>query len=269
VNWNAKILAMRVTDPSGLWNQTDLSEAVIYAADHGADVLSMSLQSYTTSPLQALIDALAYAYDGGTLPVAAAGNSAAGGTIAYPAKFPKCLAVGSTNNQDVRSSFSNTGVELDIVAPGEVIYSTWSITGNPAVLYNTDSGTSMATPHVAGLAGLIHSRNPSLTSAQIETIIDSSVDDKGPAGWDSQYGWGRINLRTALVQAAPPCPGDANSSPPVDVNDLLAVVTHWGACVSPVIGCTGDISPTGAHPGDGQVNVNDLLLVITHWGACP
>jgi len=71
---------------------------------------------------------------------------------------------------------------------------------------------------------------------------------------------------------APPCPADINDDNAVDVNDLLAVITNWGPCVTPPVGCTGDISPSSPpapSAGDGQVNVNDLLLVITNWGICP
>ena len=235
--------------------------AIRWAADHGANVISMSLQSSTFNTN--LQNALAYAYDLGVLPIGAAGNN---GTtpVSYPGAYSKCMSIGATDNLDVRASFSNFGTELDVVAPGVNVYSCWN---DGAWRY--ESGTSMATPHVAGLAGLIHSRNPALNSAQIESIIKTTADDKGAAGWDQFYGWGRINLNAALFAAAPPCPADVNHSHAVNVDDLLAVITAWGACPIPPALCPADVAPIGPPQGNGVVNVDDLLLVITHWGACP
>ena len=262
VNWNATILAMRVTSPLGAWNSVDVSEAVMYAVDVGnANVVSMSLQS--TVFVQQLSDALAYAYDSGVLPVAAAGNNNTT-PIAYPAHYDKCMGVGATNNTDVRWPNSNFGPDLDVVAPGQNVYSSWNASN---WLYM--SGTSMATPHVAGLAALLMSRNPALTVPEVEAIIKNTSEDKGAAGFDTLYGWGRINLRNALVAAAPACLGNIDGNGTVDINDLLAVISTWGACPVPPATCPGDIAPTGPPQGNGMVDVNDLLMVITHWGACP
>jgi subtilisin family serine protease len=222
----------------------------------------MSIQFF--SAVNALLEnACAYAYDSGTLPVAASGNN---GTlqVAWPARYSKCMAVGATTNTDARASFSNYGPEMDVVAPGVGIYNIWRFSG-----YSTQSGTSMATPHVSGIAALIMSHNPALTVPEVEAIIRNTADDKGPAGWDQEYGTGRVNLNAALIAAAPDCIGDTNGSGAVDVADLLAVITSWGACPAPPAACPADVSPSGPPAGDGLVNVADLLQVISHWGACP
>ncbi len=263
VNWNAKILPIRVVDPSGTsLNQLDLSEGAIWAADNGAHVINMSVQ-FNISALQAMEDACAYAYDSGALPVAAAGNSGLT-AVSWPARYPKCMGVSATNNIDGWWTSSNRGAEIDVSAPGVNVYSLHR-TSNTAYQYMT--GTSMAAPHVSGLAGLLRSRNAALTVPQIEAIIKDTADDKGTAGWDQNFGWGRINIHSALIAATPPCEGNVNGDGTVDVSDLLAVISAWGACPSPPTACAADIAPWPT--GDGVVNVSDLLLVISRWGPCP
>ena len=262
MNWNCQILSIRVVNATtGAGTELHVADGVIYAADNGADIISMSLQYYIGTT--ALQNAVAYAYDSGVLPIAAAGNFAAAGTVAYPAKFAKCMAIAATNKLDVRYSGSNTGPELDVAAPGQELYSLWKNSG-----YMVQSGTSMATPHVSGLASLIRSINPALTLPEIESILKNTTDDKGPVGFDTQYGWGRINAHAALVAATPvlECQGELTGDEIVDVDDLLLVINGWGSCPAPPASCTADIMPDG---GNGMVDVDDLLTVLTHWGPCP
>ena len=103
------------------------------------------------------------------------------------------MAVGSTTSSDDRSYFSNFGPRLDIVAPGNSIYSTYRFGS-----YTTMSGTSMATPHVAGLAALIWSLVPSLSQVEVRNYIQTTANDLGSAGWDQYFGYGRIDARPAL-----------------------------------------------------------------------
>lgn len=263
-NWNAKILSVRVADSGGNVTQVDLSEAIIWAADNGADVLSMSLQFYSSTTI--MESAVAYAYDGGALPIAAGGNrpDLGAGHVAWPGRYAKCMSVAATNNLDVRwlwaaNSGSCIGPELDVAAPGEGIYNITRFSG-----YTTMTGTSMATPHVAGLAGLIMSRNPALTVPQIEAIIRNTAEDKGTAGFDTFYGSGRINLHAALLAAAPPCPADINGNQAVNTDDLIVLITSWGGCGS----CTPPNCPADVNH-DCVVNTDDLIVLITTWGACP
>ena len=259
VNWNVKILPVVVVNSGGSGTELQCANGITWATDHGANIISMSLQYYTGTT--ALADAAAYAYDSGVLPIAATGNGQPAGTIAYPAKFPKCMAVGGTDRFDAISccggNSSNTGPEIDVTAPGKEIYSTWKGSS-----YTTLTGTSMATPHVSGLATLIKTINPALGPADIEAIIKNTAEDKGAVGFDVQYGWGRINAYFALLAAAPPCPGNINGDSTVNAADLLAVINSWGPCV----GCAADIAPS---PHDGVVNSADLLAVINGWGPCP
>jgi thermitase len=262
VNWNAKILAVRVTMANGSANQVDTAEGVIWAADNGADVISMSLQFYGSAVVQ-LESAVAYAYDGGVLPVAAAGNrpNEGLGHVAWPARYEKCMAIAGTTNTDTRwfdNMFSGScdGPEVDVAAPAKDVRNLWRNSG-----YNTQTGTSMATPHVSGLAALLISYNPALSVPQIEDIIRDSAEDVNAAtnpGFDNFLGHGRINLAAALLEGAPDCEGDATGNGTVDTDDLIAVILAWGQAGGP-----GDVNHSG------MVDADDLIMVILNWGACP
>ncbi|MBW7906026.1 MAG: S8 family serine peptidase [Phycisphaerae bacterium] len=194
VSWGALILPVKVlTGCSG--NETDCGEGIIWAADHGANVGTMSLQYYTG--IQFFKDAVAYGHNTGMVLIAANGNNA-GNVIAYPAKFPLCMGVGATRNNDTIASFSNYGPECDLSAPGENVWSTLQTN-----TYDCYSGTSMATPHTSGLACLLWSYNPGLTNDQVIAALIANVDDKGAPGWDQFFGWGRINAERTLVNNPP------------------------------------------------------------------
>ncbi|MCI0366107.1 MAG: S8 family serine peptidase [Phycisphaerales bacterium] len=261
MNWNAIVMAMRISN-TGSANSTDCSEAVTWATDHGADVISMSLAFSTNNPL--LESAVAYAYDSGVLPVAASGNSP---SFIYPGAHPKCMAIGATDKFDVKWPLSNSGPQLDVVAPGVAIFNLWKNSGYAdGVSAPLQSGTSMATPHVSGLAALMKSHNPALSVAEIEQIIRDTAEDKGAPGFDNLYGWGRLNAAAAIDAAtAPGCVGDVTGDGVVNVADLLAVIGAWGACADPE-NCAADVAPL--PDGDGVVNVADLLGVIGAWGSC-
>lgn len=182
----------------------DLIRGIIYATDNGAHVINMSLGASSYSLGEEM--AVNYAFSHGVVVVAAAGNDG-GEMLHYPAAHPNAIAVASTTADDVLSAFSTRGVWVDVAAPGSSIYSTFR--GNS---YRTMSGTSMATPHVAGLAGLILSRNPTLTPTEVRDIIESTADDLGPTGRDIYFGAGRINAGRALAATPPddelpPAPG--------------------------------------------------------------
>lgn len=193
--WNCTILPLKVLDNNGSGTYASIMDALVYAADQGVDIISMSLSGSGRST--GLSDAINYAFDHDCLIVAASSNGGVG-TLSFPAGYNKVLAVGATDQTDLRASFSQYGPDLDVVAPGVSILS--------LALNNTEyvswSGTSMATPYVAGLAGLILSENPSLTNIQVWECIRQTANDVGPAGWDEEYGYGRINAFNA-VSAAP------------------------------------------------------------------
>lgn len=213
VAWNCKILPVKVLDALGLGYSYDVADGIIWAADNGADVINLSLGV----PVELLIleDAVKYAYDMDVVIVAAAGND--GGAVDYPAAYDAyCLAVAATNYNDERVTLenssdnplykweSNFGPEIDVAAPGARIISavpTW-FWGPDSFPYAWGDGTSMAAPHVAGLAALIKSVKPHLTASQIMNVIRYSADDVNfvnNLGKDNFIGYGRINSAKALV----------------------------------------------------------------------
>ncbi len=216
VNWNVSIL--RVKAFSGCFGfEDDAADGIIWAVDHGADIINMSFQ-FCDSSLPLLESAVAFAADNGVLLVAAAGNDhlCGFGTVAAPARFPEVIAVSGTTEDDrianpntvvnLRWS-SNFGPEIELCAPGDFVLSTL----NSPTTYARLSGTSMAAPHVSGVASLVKSFVPQLTAGDIRQILRDSADDLtwnpngGPplVGRDDYYGYGRVNAFQALRFAGP------------------------------------------------------------------
>ncbi|MEW5959707.1 MAG: S8 family serine peptidase, partial [Chloroflexota bacterium] len=192
VSWQAKIMPVKVLDKWGHGDTYNLSQAIRYAADNGAQIINMSLGGGCGSGWPDVEDAVNYALSKGVLLVAASGNNGIS-SISCPAALNGVMAVGATTSDDQRAGYSNYGSGLDVVAPGSSIYSTYLGGG-----YTTMTGTSMATPHVAGLAALLWSFVPSYTDSQVRDALQNTVDDLGTAGWDQYFGYGRINARRAL-----------------------------------------------------------------------
>jgi thermitase len=181
---NCSIMPVRVLGPSG-GSSTDVAKGIVFAADHGAKVISLSLGSYYFS--STIQDALEHAANKGVVIVAAAGNDHVTDAH-YPAYFDQSIAVGSTDSQDNQSSFSNYGPWVDVAAPGDNIYSTV-----PGGSYAYKSGTSMATPYVAGLAGLMFSC-PGVSASKVKQAILNSAKPVG-----SWVKTGRIDVPGALA----------------------------------------------------------------------
>ncbi len=198
LNGKANILPVRVmTGCNG--GEVDVAEGIRAAADVGADIILVAVQS---SPgAQVLADAVEYASQRDTLVIAPAGGNGAG-VVLYPAAFETCLAVSATTNRDELSPFSNYGPQVDMAAPGRGIWSTW-IGGNYAYV-GDGRDASAAAAFVAGAAALVKSYNPGLTAAQLRQILLESADDLGSPGADVQFGAGRLNVRKALELAPPP-----------------------------------------------------------------
>jgi len=195
-----QIMAEKGLDTEGWGTEDDLANAIIHAVDQGADILSNSWGSYGESAL--IYEAVEYAYDHGVLVVAAAGNDATS-TEHFPAAFDEVIAVTATDEYDNPAWFpgwwgTNFGDWVELAAPGVDIYSTvWDDS------YAYKSGTSMATPHVAGVAALILSQFPSMTRDQVRLQLRFTADDLGNPGFDDYYGYGRINAQKAVEQAPP------------------------------------------------------------------
>lgn len=195
VNWNVSIMPLKFLASNGSGTTDDAVEAIIYATDMGAKVLSNSWGGGGRS--QALEDAIVYAKDHGVLFVAAAGNDFSNNDSAptYPANYDvdNIISVAASTESDNLAGFSNFGIEtVDLAAPGNNILSTI-----PQGRYDSFSGTSMATPHVGGAAALIWAHFPSLTMQQVKTRILGSVDRSSNFANRVATG-GRLNVRKAL-----------------------------------------------------------------------
>lgn len=203
VSHGAKIMPLKAGDSSGSLLSTDIIAAINYAADNGAKVINMSIGSSSYSAAEQT--AVDYAYGKGVVIFAAAGNDG-NTTVNYPAADNHVIGVGATNMSDARAAFSNYNSSVDISAPGDLILSTTPTYSNyfikayvPGDEYIFMSGTSMATPMAAGVAALMLSADPTLTPAQVESIMTQNADDLGVVGRDDQFGYGRVNANKALT----------------------------------------------------------------------
>ncbi|WP_405115955.1 S8 family peptidase [Paenibacillus sp. FSL K6-1217] len=193
ISWYNKILPVKALDNSGAGTTYSVAEGIIWAADQGAKVINLSLGNYADS--QFLHDAIKYAYDRDVVIVSASGNDNTE-RPGYPAAYEEVIAVAATNAAGERASFSNYGDYIDVAAPGESIASTY-----PDNQYAALSGTSMASPHVAALAGLVRSLNPALTNKEVTALLTSNAVDLGTAGHDKYYGWGQVDIYRTLQAA--------------------------------------------------------------------
>ena len=193
LSWHGRIMPVKVLDSTGSGTTYSVAEGIIWATDHGADVINMSLGNYASAEF--LHDAIRYAYNHGVVLVAASGNDNTD-QPGYPAAYPEVIAVAATDAGDNRAPYSNYGDYIDVAAPGDAIASTY-----PDNQYAALSGTSMASPHVAALAGLIKSVNPELTNEEIADIMRKTAVDLGDKGRDVYFGYGRIDIMRALEAA--------------------------------------------------------------------
>lgn len=207
-----KLMGVRVLDANGSGSLDNVALGIRYAADRGVKVINLSLGGPGSTTLQSAVD---YAWGKGVFLACAAGNDGTSSTAsAYPGAYGNCFAVASTTSTDAISSFSNYGTWVEAAAPGSNIYSTWLSNG-----YNTISGTSMATPHVAGLAGLLASQG--LTNAQIRDRICSTSDKI--TGTASKWTCGRINAYAAVTGGTTsPTPTPAPSPTPSPSGNVIS-----------------------------------------------
>ncbi|MEH7442102.1 S8 family peptidase [Bacillus sp. JJ1122] len=193
LTWFNKIMPVKAMGAKGYGTTFDIARGIVWAVDNGADVINLSLGNY--QPSQVLEEAVRYAYSKNVVMVSAAGNDGSNQPT-YPSAYPEVLSVAAVDYDGKRASFSNYGEYIDISAPGVYIPSTYF-----NKQYASLSGTSMAAPHVAGLAALIKSANPELTNTQVIDIIKNSAIDLGEKGKDINFGNGLIDVNSALQQA--------------------------------------------------------------------
>ena len=195
---NCVLLNGKVLRDDGAGAYSWIANGIIWSADNGAKVINLSLGG--TSPSRTLENAVNYAWNRGSVIVAAAGNCGCQSKL-YPAAYPKTIAVAATNNQDQKASFSSYGAKwVDVAAPGQNIFSTFPnhpYTINKSLNYDFGSGTSMATPMVSGTTALIWSTSYGTTAQSVRTRLESTTDKIPGTGtfWSS----GRINAGNAVA----------------------------------------------------------------------
>ena len=226
------IMPVKVLDASGQGYWSDFLEGVDWARTHGASVVNLSLGSgLSAAQVAAFQPTFTAAWNAGVLVIAAAGNNNSSSNF-YPASFGKVISVSATTNADVRASFSNYGPKVDLAAPGAFIASTFK-----DGTYRTMSGTSMATPHVAGLAALIRSLHPAYTPADVEAVMKATALDLGASGRDDFFGYGRIRVPQALaLDITPPT---ASLAAPTALTNVPESVAPKVAFTEPVVGVDG------------------------------
>lgn len=191
--FGCSLMNVKVLGDDGSGRYSSIAKGIVWAANNGARVINLSIGSSQKSKLLQL--AIDYAWKKGCVIVCAAGNDGTS-TPYYPAAFDNCIAVGATDQSDERTYFSNYGSWVDVAAPGWEIFSTMPNHPSlaPELNYGVAAGTSMASPHVAGVAALVWARHPLWTNIQVRKKLLEAVD---PAeGFDSSIG--RIDAYKAV-----------------------------------------------------------------------
>ncbi|AEA46907.1 Subtilisin [Archaeoglobus veneficus SNP6] len=201
---NHNLYAVKVLNRLGSGWLSDIIAGMEWAVNNDMDVISMSLGTSTYSAI--FEEACNATYNAGLVIVAAAGNEGDGNLstteTSYPAAFDSVIAVGATDENDSVAYFSNTGPYLELAAPGVNIYSTLptyrvTLSNTYGYDYGTLSGTSMACPHVAGVAALIIAANPGISNVEVRQILQQTADDIDENGWDPAYGYGLVDADEA------------------------------------------------------------------------
>jgi subtilisin family serine protease len=216
--WNAAIVPVKVLNAGGGGTWTSIAQGVVYSADLGAAVENYSLGGTGGDP--ALLAAVQYAASLDVVQVGAAGNNG-NSTPYYPAAYDDVIAVSATDATDAKPGWSNSGMWVALCAPGDGIESLWK-----GGLTNILSGTSMAAPHVAGVAALIRSVNPQLDRVDVKLLLERTADDLGTPGFDADFEWGRLNAARALENAQLLTLSTMSAPPGSDVDLYVADALH-------------------------------------------
>ena len=218
----------------------DIASAIRAAADNGAKIISMSIGGPDSTVER---DAVVYAYNKGVTLVAAAGNGGSNNGIDYPGAYSEVVAVGALESNKARASYSDGGPQLDIAAPGSNVLSTID---NSDSAYANMSGTSMATPHVAGALALAMSCAPSASRATLLNALYSTAEDLGAAGRDDIYGYGLARIDRVVASL---CGGGPGNTAPV------------ASFTTSTSGLTASVNGSGSSDAD-----SDPLTYAWTWG---
>jgi serine protease len=266
ISWSDKVLPVKIMSAAGTGNTSDLTSGIVWATDHGASVINMSVGGFPYSTY--VHDAIRYAWSRGVVLVGAAGNNGRFEPF-YPASYPEVISVSATQVEDEFSFWSSYHTDVDVSAPGSSVLTTnceackpieHDTTGDHRYTYI--SGTSFATPNVAGVVALIWARYPTMTNAQVVERLKTTTDDLGYSGHDSRYGSGRVNAYRALGASVPaPAPSTGDAAEP---NNVLAAA-RWMAIdttIHPSIHPAGDVDVYAVDmPRAGRLDVRATGVV--------
>jgi serine protease len=187
---HVRLHIVKVFNNDGVWAySSDLIKAVERCRAAGANIINMSLGG--PYPADAELRAMSDAFSSGVLLVAAAGNDA-DNTLSYPAGYSSVISVAAVDSSERVADFSQRNMDVELAAPGVNVLST--VPGG----YDRYSGTSMATPHVAGAAALLWSHNTAWSNGRVREALQRTARDKGTSGRDSAYGYGIVQVKSAL-----------------------------------------------------------------------
>lgn len=266
IAFGCSIMPVKVLDNEGRGGHFTIARGIYFAAEHGARVINMSFGGAGNS--RTLRDAVAFAYEQGVTIVCAAGNDFLEDNVpSYPAAYDDyCISVGAVRYDDTRAYYSNTGPHLDLMAPGGDVTVDQNHDGYPdGVLQQTFSvdptdfayfffqGTSMAAPHVSGVAALLVSRGVTRPD-KVRQAMELTARDAGLSGPDTEYGWGIVDAGAALNYRPP---GDIDGDNLVGALDLAAFGDLWlqvGLAATPA-----DFN------ADGNVDFQDFTVLGTNW----
>ncbi|MDP3987984.1 MAG: S8 family peptidase [Candidatus Levybacteria bacterium] len=211
LGYEASLASVKVLDDSGSGYYSWVANGIIWAADNGVKVINLSLGGSSSS--RTLQNAVNYAWNKGVVLACAAGNSG-NSSRTYPGYYSNCIATAATDSNDQKASWSSYGSWVDVAAPGVNIFSTMPNHPNSIGILNYGylSGTSMATPHVAGLAGLLFGYNFNLTNTQVRGAIETYADDIYGTG--TYWSQGRINAYRSLLSLLGPTPTPTPTATP-------------------------------------------------------